>query len=209
MGALVLRGLFIWAGAALIQTFDWLFYLFGAFLVVTGVRILLPQRVEPDPKKHWALRIFRKVVRTTDEYEGARFLVRRDGILYATPLLLVLVVIEATDIVFAVDSIPAIFGLTRDPFIIYTSNIFAILGLRTLFFLLAGMIESFAYLKYGLGLVLIFVGAKMIGEDVVHVPIWISLLVILLLVGGSVALSLARLRWERATLQKEGRKGES
>jgi len=208
LGALVLRGAFIWAGAALIERFDWILYLFGAFLVVTGVRILLPHKVQPDPRKHWALRIFRKLVRTTDEYEGARFLVRKNGLFYATPLLLVLVVIEATDIVFAVDSIPAIFGLTRDPFIVYTSNIFAILGLRSLFFLLAGMIESFAYLKYGLGLVLIFVGTKMLGESAVHIPIWISLMVILFLVGGSVGLSLVKLRRERVVLEIARRKGE-
>lgn len=201
LGALAFRGLFVWAGAALIQKFDWILYLFGAFLVVAGVKILLPHRGEPDPRKHWALWIFRKLVRTTDEYEGARFLVRREGLFYATPLVLVLVVIETTDIVFAVDSIPAIFGLTRDPFIVYTSNIFAILGLRSLFFLLAGMIESFAYLKYGLGLVLIFIGAKMLAEDIVHVPIWISLMVILILLGGCVILSVPKRTRKRAAPQ--------
>jgi tellurite resistance protein TerC len=191
VGALVMRAGFIMAGAALIQQFHWVIYVFGAFLIFTGIKLLrASEGGNIDPERNFVLRLFRKVVPTVPDYRGARFTVKEAGRRYATPLLTVLVVIEATDIVFAVDSIPAIFAVTTDPFIVFTSNIFAILGLRALFFLLAGMIGSFRFLKVGLGLVLAFVGAKMLLAAFIHVPIAVSLGVVAALLSLSVAASL-------------------
>ncbi|MGQ0615101.1 MAG: TerC family protein [Planctomycetaceae bacterium] len=194
LGALVMRLGFILAGSALLTKFHWVMYLFGGILVLTAIRLLRETGAEVHPERNPIVRLFRRVVPSVGNYRGSSFLVREQGRLMATPLLLVLVTIEATDLVFAVDSIPAIFAVTRDPFIVYTSNIFAILGLRSLFFLLAGVIDKFHYLKLGLGLVLLFVGFKMILTDVVKIPIGLSLLVILLLLAGSVAASLRRSR---------------
>ena len=157
LGAMVMRMLFILLGTALIQSFHWVIFIFGAFLVYTGIKILLSKSEEVHPEKNPAVRLFRRFVPLVTDYEGASFMVKKDKRWLATPLLLVLVVVEASDVVFAVDSIPAIFAVTRDPFIVYTSNIFAILGLRSLFFLLSGMMEKFQYLKVGLGLVLVFI----------------------------------------------------
>jgi tellurite resistance protein TerC len=190
LGALVMRAGFILAGAALIQAFHWVLYLFGAFLVFTGIKLLAHREDDIQPERNPVLRLFRRVVRAVPDYRGASFVVREAGRWYATPLLMVLVVVEATDVVFAVDSIPAIFAITTDPFIVFTSNIFAILGLRALYFLLAGMIGKFQYLKVGLGLVLAFVGAKMLLADVVKVPIALSLGVVGGLLGLSVVASL-------------------
>ena len=191
MGALVLRALFILAGTALIVKFHWIIYVFGAFLVFTGFKLLAAQENEIHPERNLMLRMFRRVVRRcVPDYRGAKFSVKVDGKRYATPLLMVLIVIEGTDIVFAVDSIPAIFAITTDPFIVFTSNIFAILGLRALYFLLAGMMGKFRFLKFGLGLVLAFVGAKMLISDIVHVPIGISLGVVAGLLAGSIGASL-------------------
>jgi tellurite resistance protein TerC len=187
LGALVMRASFIFAGAALIQKFHWVMYIFGAFLLFTGVKLLSHSGGDVDPERNPALRVFRRLVRSVPDYRGASFVVKREGKWYATPLLMVLFVVEVTDIVFAVDSIPAVFAVTTDPFIVYTSNIFAILGLRALYFLLAGMMGKFRYLKVGLGLVLAFVGVKMLVVDVVKVPIALSLAVI----GGSLVLSVA------------------
>jgi tellurite resistance protein TerC len=189
LGALVLRLAFILAGAALLTKFAWLIYLFGAFLLVTGVRLLFGFESRVDPEKNPLLRFVRRFLPVTPGYHGQHFLARLDGRLYATPLFLVLVAIEATDVVFAVDSIPAIFAVTRDPFLVFTSNMFAILGLRALYFLLADFMDRFHYLKYGLGLVLAFVGLKMLAAGWYHVPIGLSLGVIVLLLGGSVAAS--------------------
>ena len=189
LGALVLRAVFIVLGAALLARFQWLIYLFGVFLLVTGIKLLLAREVEVEPEKNPVLRLVRRFLPVTPAYHGHRFLVRLDGRLFATPLLLVLVVIEATDVVFAVDSIPAIFGVTRDPFIVFTSNIFAILGLRSLYFLLSDFMDRFHYLSVGLGLVLAFIGLKMVGSAWFHVPIGISLGVIVALLGGSVLAS--------------------
>lgn len=189
LGAIVLRGVFILTGAALLAKFHWVIYLFGGFLVYTGFKIIVQDEMEVHPERNPVLKLLRRLVPMTTEYDGARFLVRRAGRLMATPLLAVLVVVEGTDVVFAVDSIPAIFGITRDPFIVYTSNIFAILGLRALFMLLAGIMDKFHYLKYGLGLVLVFIGGKMLISGWVHIPIGISLGVVVALLGGSVALS--------------------
>jgi tellurite resistance protein TerC len=190
LGALVMRAAFILAGAALIQEFHWVIYIFGTFLVFTGIKLLAHRGGEMHPERNPALRLFRRVVRSVPDYRGAKFAVKETGRWYATPLLMVLIVVEATDIVFAVDSIPAIFAITTDPFIVFTSNIFAILGLRALYFLLAGMIGKFRYLKVGLGLVLAFVGAKMLLSEVVKVPIVLSLGIVGSLLGLSVTASL-------------------
>lgn len=192
LGALVLRGIFIAAGTALITRFDWIILVFGAFLVYTGFKILRAHETEVHPEKNPILKLFRRFVPMTSDYHGKHFFVREGGRLLATPLLLVLVVVEATDVVFAVDSIPAIFGITNDPFIVFTSNIFAILGLRALYFLLAGLMHKFRYLSFGLGLVLVFIGVKMLIHDWVHIPIAVSLGVVAFLLGGSVLLSLLR-----------------
>jgi tellurite resistance protein TerC len=189
VGALVLRAAFILTGAALLARFHWMIYLFGAFLVVTGIKLLLAGEGEVDPEKNPMLRVAKRFLRVTPRYHGQRFFVVEQGRRYATPLFLVLIVIEATDVVFAVDSIPAIFGVTQDPFLVFTSNIFAILGLRALYFLLHDFMGRFHYLKYGLGLVLAFVGAKMVGSAWFKVPIGLSLGVIVALLGGSVAVS--------------------
>jgi len=190
LGAIVFRVIFILAGAALLQAFHWMIYFFGGLLILTGLKILRSRDDQVHPERNPVLRLLRRYLPVTPEYHGQRFLVRLDGRLFATPLLLVLVVIEATDIVFAIDSIPAIFAVTRDPFIVYTSNVFAILGLRALFFLLAGVMSRFHYLKVGLGLVLVFVGAKMVASDVYEMPIGLSLTIVAALIAGSVAASL-------------------
>jgi tellurite resistance protein TerC len=190
LGALVFRAGFIAGGAALLETFHWGIYLFGAFLIFTGIRMALHRNQEMRPERNPALRLFRRIVPTTPDYEGQRMIARRAGRLMATPLLAVLVLVETSDIIFAVDSIPAIFAVTSDPFLVFTSNAFAILGLRALYFMLAGMMSRFVYLKVGLSAVLVFVGLKMVTADVVEVPIWASLLVIATLVGASIAASL-------------------
>jgi tellurite resistance protein TerC len=177
IGAIVLRAIFIALGAALLARFHWVMYVFGAFLVLTGVKLFL-QKAEPDPTANPVFRLFRRLVPSVPTYHGGNFTVRIDGRTFATPLLLVLVCIEISDVVFAVDSIPAIFAVTSDPFIVYTSNIFAILGLRSMFFLLAGAMEGFRFLKPALSAILVFVGAKMLLLDVYHVPIAVSLGVI-------------------------------
>lgn len=178
LGALIMRGAFIWTGLALISRFHWVMYVFGAFLVITAVRLLFAGDEDVDLEKNPVLRIFKRFVPMTKEYVGTQFLVRRDGRLLATPLLLVLVVVEATDVVFAVDSIPAVFAVTQDVFIVYTSNIFAILGLRTLCFVLSSLMRTMRYLKVGLSVVLAFVGVKMLLGDHVKIPQFVSLAVI-------------------------------
>ena len=172
MGALITRGLFIAVGAALLAAFHWVTYIFGVFLVLTAMRLLFGGSEEVHPEKNPVLRLFRRFIRTTPDYAGAHFFVREAGKLFATPLLTVLVVIEATDVVFAVDSIPAVFGVTRDVFIVYTSNIFAVLGLRALTFLVARLVRRLRYLKVGLALVLAFVGAKMLIADRYRIRTW-------------------------------------
>ena len=175
LGALFMRALFIAAGAALLENFHWMIYVFGGFLIVTGIRMLLQGDHQLQPDRNPAVRLFRRLVPMTNEYQDQRFFVRKAGKYLATPLLLVLVVVETTDVIFAVDSIPAIFAVTRDPFIVYTSNVFAILGLRALYFLLAGVMELFRFLKLGLSFVLCFVGAKMVVVDIFAIPIGVSL----------------------------------
>jgi tellurite resistance protein TerC len=197
LGALVLRGVFIALGAALISRFDWVILIFGAFLVYTGFKILRSHETEVHPERNPVLKLFQRLIPITPDYRGKHFFVREPdskGRLrrMATPLMLVLVVVEATDVVFAVDSIPAIFGITHDPFIVFTSNIFAILGLRALYFLLAGLMHELRYLNVGLGLVLVFVGIKMLIHNWVEVPVGVSLGVVALLLGGAVVVSLLR-----------------
>jgi tellurite resistance protein TerC len=189
VGAVVLRGLFVLAGAALISRFHWVIYVFGAFLLWTGIGLLRKSEMEVDPEKNPVLHFLRRHLRVTTHGEGQRFLAHVDGKLFATPLLVVLLVIEATDVVFAVDSIPAIFGVTNDAFIVFTSNIFAVLGLRAIYFLLHDLMDRFAYLHYGLGLVLAFIGTKMLVAHWVEVPVQWSLAVVAGLLGGSVLLS--------------------
>jgi tellurite resistance protein TerC len=179
LGALLLRGAMIAAGVALIARFSWIMYLFGAFIVLVGFHMLIARREESDPQKNFLFRYLRKHLPLTREYRGANFFVRENGQLFATPLFLVLLVVEITDVTFAVDSIPAVFGITRDPFIVFTSNVFAILGLRALYFLLAAVLEKLAYLKIGLALVLIFVGVKMIAEPWLKISVELSLGIVL------------------------------
>lgn len=190
LGALVMRAAFIAAGVALISHFAWVLYIFGAFLLITGAKIFRERRQEIHPERNPALRLARRLFPLTERYEGARFFVRREGRLLATPLFPVLVLIETSDLAFAVDSIPAVFAVTQDLFIVYTSNVFAILGLRSLYFFLAGAIAKFRYLRPGLALVLVFVGAKMLAAHFYKLPVGVSLLVICGILGGSVVLSL-------------------
>jgi tellurite resistance protein TerC len=185
LGALLTRGVFIALGAALLATFHWVMYIFGAILVITALRLVFGGDEDPHPERNPVLKVFRKIFRVTKEYEGARFVTRRDGVWFATPLLMVLVVIEASDVVFAVDSIPAVFGITRDVFIVYTSNIFAIFGLRALCFVVANLVQRLHYLKPGLAAILAFVGVKMIIAD----RYAISDLVSLGVVGGILAVT--------------------
>ncbi len=186
IGAQIMRGLLIVAGAALISRFAWILYIFGAFLIYTGYKMAFMDGGEVQPDKNPILRWVRRFMPVTESYEGQSFLVRHQGILMATPLLLVLVVVETTDLVFALDSIPAIFAVTQDPFLVFTSNIFAILGLRSLYFLLAGVMDKFHLLKIGLAVVLTFVGLKMVTHDFIHISTALSLAV----VAGVIALSI-------------------
>jgi tellurite resistance protein TerC len=178
-GALVLRAIFIFAGVALIETFDWILYVFGAFLLVTAFRVARHEEAEVHPEQNPVLKLVRKVVPSTTEYDGQKLFTRRTGRLLATPLFAVLVLVETTDVVFAVDSIPAILAVSREPFVVFASNAFAIMGLRALYFLLAGMAGRFVYLNVGLGVILGFVGVKMLAVDLFHLPTWVSLTVIL------------------------------
>lgn len=194
LGALVFRAVFIAAGSVLIASFAWILYVFGAFLVATGVRMALHRNETIDPDRSIVLRLFRKLMPTTDQYHGQKFLIRQAGRWVATPLLAVLVLVEVTDIVFAVDSIPAIFAVTQQPFLVFTSNAFAILGLRAMYFLLADLMHRFIYLKLGLALVLVWVGVKMLLLDLYKIPTNLSLAVVALLLTVAVAASWVRTR---------------
>ena len=204
LGALLMRGAMIAAGAYLIQQFHWIIYVFGAFLVFTGVRMARHSEHDLDPESSLAIRLIRRLVPITTEYHGQQFFVREHAgqvrRLVATPLFVVLVLVETTDLIFAVDSIPAIFAITQEPFIVYSSNVFAILGLRALYFLLADVIHRFHYLKVGLSVVLVFVGLKMLAVDIYKVPIGISLGVIALVLAASTAASWL---WPRAPEHQE------
>lgn len=174
LGALLMRGIFVLVGVGLITQFHWIVYLFGAFLVYSGIQFFRQESVEIHPEKNPVLRLFRRWMPVTEDYEGSKFFVRRTG-LYATPLLVVLLVVETTDLLFAVDSIPAVLAITLNAFIVYTSNVFAVLGLRSMYFALAGMMEVFEYLHYGLSAVLIFIGAKMLVSHYYQIPTGLAL----------------------------------
>jgi tellurite resistance protein TerC len=190
LGALIMRGMFIIVGAALLHRFHWVIYLFGAFLVFTGIKMLVKEETAVHPEDNAIIKLLRRLMPITANYEGQRFFVLREGKRFATPLLVVLLTVESTDLIFAVDSVPAIFAVTKDPFIVYTSNVFAILGLRALYFLLAGVMDLFCYLRYGLGFILSFVGIKMMLADVYKIPIGISLGVIATVLALTIVLSL-------------------
>lgn len=192
LGALIMRFLFILAGVTLIQKFHWTIYLFGAFLIVTGVRMAREKEKEIHPERNPVLRLARRLVPITRRYVDGRFFVRRMKRTLATPLFVVLLVVETTDLIFAVDSIPAILAITHDPFIVYTSNVFAILGLRALYFALAGLMRLFHYLHYGLSIILVFVGVKMLLSDVYKIPIGIALGIVVGVLIASVLLSILR-----------------
>ena len=194
LGALAMRAAFIAAGTALIANFHWILYVFGAFLVVTGIKMALAPDRGLEPDRNPVLRLVRRLLPVTDRYHGQRFFVRDAGRLVATPLFLVLVLVETTDLIFAVDSIPAIFAVTSDPFLVYTSNVFAILGLRSLYFLLAGVMQELAYLKLGLAAILVFVGTKMTIAGWYKVPAGVSLAVVAGILALAVGASLWRAR---------------
>jgi tellurite resistance protein TerC len=175
LGALIMRAFFILVGITLIQKFHWVIYIMGAFLVITGIKMATQKDSDIHPERNPVLRLVRRFVRVTEDYEGGRFFMRRSGRLLATPLFVVVLVVETTDVIFAVDSIPAILAITLDPFIVYTSNVFAILGLRALYFALAGVMQLFSYLPYGLSFILVFVGIKMLLVDIYKIPIGMAL----------------------------------
>jgi len=200
IGALIFRAIFIAAGAALLENFFWMMILFGLFLIATGIKMVVVKDKKIEPEKNPLVRAFRRIMPVTDEYHGQKFFTRLDGRLWATPLFLILLVVEFTDVIFAVDSIPAIFAITADPFLVFTSNIFAILGLRALFFALAGLMQMFHYLSYGLAAILVFVGGKMLYNyaEKAIVPEWpkfpvaLSLGVIVAILGVAIAASLRK-----------------
>jgi tellurite resistance protein TerC len=194
LGALIMRGALILVGSVLLEQFSWIIYIFGAFLVFTGIRMAFRSEGEVDPNKNPILRLARRFFPVADDYQGERFVIRRDGRRFITPLLLVLLVVETTDLVFAVDSIPAIFAVTSDPFIVYTSNVCAILGLRALYFVFASIIDKFYYLRFALAIILSFVGIKMILSHIFPIPTLMSLLVIVVILAIAIVASVIRNR---------------
>ena len=198
VGALVMRALFIGIGAVLIAQFHYILYLFGIFLVITGVRMAFDKGDEVNPENNILVKVFRRFFPVSDKYDGSNFFTIENGVRKATLLFIVLLIVEATDILFAVDSIPAIFAITTDPFIVLTSNVFAVLGLRALYFLLAGMADKFHLLAYGLALVLVFIGTKMLIVDIYKIPVGVSLMVVAALIASAMVLSL----WVKPRLEK-------
>lgn len=195
LGALVMRAIMIFLGAVLIAKFAWIIYVFGAFLILTGLKMIFKKEEEIHPERNPLVRWFKKLIPVTDDYRGDKFFLKENGVLMATPLFVVLLLVEFSDLIFAVDSIPAIFAVTKDPFIVYTSNVFAILGLRSLYFALAGLMDKFHYLKIGLGVVLTFVGVKMLlGHTAWKIDTHVSLVVIVGVLAISVIVSLLRPR---------------
>jgi tellurite resistance protein TerC len=192
LGALIMRALFIAAGVTLIQKFHWIIYVFGALLIITGIRMALHKDKEIHPERNPVLRLFRRFVPTVKHYEGSSFFVKIDRRSFATPLFVVLLLVETTDVIFAIDSIPAVLAITTDPFIVYTSNVLAILGLRALYFALAGIMQLFHYLHYGLSAILVFVGSKMLLADIYKIPIGIALCVLAAILLISVLMSVLR-----------------
>jgi tellurite resistance protein TerC len=207
VGALVLRGVFVLVGAELLNRYDWMVYVFGVFLIYTGIRMALHRDAEVHPERNPVLRLVRRVVPMTPDFQGEKFFTRQAGKLFATPLFAVIVMIGTTDVIFAVDSIPAIFAITSSTFVVWSANAFAVLGLRPLYFMLAGMIDRFVYLSVGLSIVLVFVGAKFILSDLVgKVPIWISLPFIATVVTVSILASLWKTRGRPAEVSSGERK---
>jgi tellurite resistance protein TerC len=198
LGALLMRGLMIWLGVELINRFEWLLIALGAFLVVSGLKMVFTKEKEADPEKNIAVRLTRKFFPVSTEFDGQKFLTRLDGRKVLTPLALVLVLVETTDLIFALDSIPAIFAVTTNSFIVFTSNVFAILGLRSLYFVLAGAIQYFRYLKIGLSIVLVFIGLKMVLAKYILIPTSLSLGVVVLIIAGSILLSVKATCSEKA-----------
>lgn len=190
LGAIIFRGVFIFAGVALVNRFHFLIYVLGAFLIYAAIRLLTQNGIEVEPEKNPLVRLARKIFRVTPGYDGGRFLVRINGLLYATPLLIVLISVETTDIMFATNSIPAVLGITLDPLIVYTSNVFALLGIRDLVFAIAGILRCFRYLVYSMCLVLVFVGIKMLVSDVYAIPTLVSLGVVFSLIAISIVASI-------------------
>jgi tellurite resistance protein TerC len=209
VGAIVFRAIFIGAGTALLESFHFLIYGFGILLLLTGVRMWRSKGHGVDPERNVVLRLLRRVMPVTDEYHGQRFFIRQAGRLVATPLFAVLVVVEATDVMFAIDSIPAIFAITTDPFIVFSSNMFAILGLRSLYFLLAGMIDRFVYLKQGLAALLVFAGVKILISDVWKMPVALSLGVIVAILAISIVASIRVVRKGEAAAHRTPEPAES
>jgi len=189
LGAIIMRTVMIFAGAWLISQFHWILYVFGAFLLITGIKMYWAADTEPDLENNAAIRWLRGHMNITRELHGERFFVMKEGVRYATPLFLALVLVEISDLIFAVDSIPAIFAITTDPFVVLTSNVFAILGLRSMYFLLADAADRFSLLKYGLAVVLMFIGVKMMLIDVYKIPVGFSLAVVAVILGSSIAMS--------------------
>lgn len=190
LGAIILRAIFIFAGIILINAFHWVIYIFGLFLVIAGIKLAWGQAQEIRPENNPVLRLFRKFMPITKEFHGQHFFVKLNGVYWATPLFVVLLMVESTDVVFAIDSVPAILAITTDPFLVYTSNVFAILGLRSLYFALDKTVEIFHYLHYGLAFILIFIGLKMLLIDVIHVPILLALGVIVTVLSSSIIASI-------------------
>ncbi|MCC7312833.1 MAG: TerC family protein [Sulfuritalea sp.] len=205
LGAIVLRTVMIFAGAWLITQFHWMLYIFGAFLLVTGIKMWWFAEEKPDMANNPLIRWLRGHMKIADELHGEKFFVWKDGVRYATPLLLALILVEISDLIFAVDSIPAIFAITADPFIVLTSNVFAILGLRAMYFLLADMADRFSLLKYGLAAVLVFIGVKMLLIDLYKIPIGFSLAVVATFIGISIGMSLRKEKLVRAAVGSRGR----
>jgi tellurite resistance protein TerC len=199
-----MRATFIFAGIELIHRFHWLIYIFGGFLIVTGIRMIFAGDAKIDPSKNIFVRLVKKIIPITNEYHGDQFFTRKNGALWATPLFLALMVIEGTDLIFAVDSIPAILSISEDPFIVYTSNVFAILGLRSLYFALAGIEKYFKYLKYGLAIILVFVGTKMAIADLFKIPVKISLVIIAFILGTSMVASLVKTKKDERSASTGG-----
>jgi tellurite resistance protein TerC len=189
LGALIMRAFFIWAGIAILEKFTWVIYIFGAFLVFSGIKMLRPESDEHDLEKSWVITWTRKIFPTSPHFHEDKFFVKLNGVWTVTPLFITLIFVEFSDLVFAIDSIPAIIGITNDPFLVFTSNVFAILGLRSLYFALKGFADIFHYLKYGLSIILIFIGVKMLISHFYHMPVAITMAVIFVVLLGSVLLS--------------------
>lgn len=203
LGALIMRGVLIGVGAVLLDTFHWIIYIFGAFLVFTGVRMGLQKDEKVHPERNPILKLVRRILPISENYDRDRFITKVNGKRLLTPLMLVLIVVETTDLVFAVDSIPAIFAVTNDPFIVYTSNVFAILGLRSLYFVFANIIHKFHYLKIGLAIILSYVGIKMLIADFYHIPTFLSLLIIALVLAVAIVASIIRAKRVNHTTEHE------